>query len=209
VKTAVRRASAAALCAVLLALPTACTGKSSGPAAKPTPPASTGSSATMQARPVPLKVVVTRVSGKLGSRARKNLEANVGRTISRYVDGAFLGGHYPRSGFSEAFSAFVPGVRQQARHDSWLLTNADVGPTTQSVSPEEQAAYLSVLAPYKVAAGVTARLRVRFVADRGDKPGREVTVTGRLMLTRKKKGGWAIFGYHLSRSVRTVGEGSR
>ena len=69
-------------------------------------------------------------------------------------------------------------------------------------------AYLSVLAPYKVAAGVTARVHLRFLADRGDKPAKRVDVRGRLMLTRKSSGGWQIFGYDLSKNARTVGEES-
>lgn len=207
-KTPVRRAAAAALCAVLLAVPSACTGKSSEPAAEPSSP-STGSSATLAARPAPLTVRVTRVSGKLSPQARKALEGNVRRTVAGYLNRAFLGGPYPRSSFSPAYAVFLPSVRRQAHRDSWLLTNKGFGPTTESVTPKEQSAYLSVLAPYKVAAGVTARLRLSFVADRGDKPAKLVTVQGRLMLTRKGSGGWAIFGYHLSRSVRTLGKGSR
>lgn len=207
-KTPVRRAAAAALCAVLLAVPSACTGKSSEPSGKPSSSASTGSSATLAARPVPLTVRVTRVSGRLSPPARKALEGNVRKTVAGYVNRAFLGGPYPRSSFSPAYAVFLPSVRRQAHRDSWLLTNKGLGPTTESVTPKEQSAYLSVLAPYKVAAGVTARLRVAFVANRGDKPAKLVTVQGRLMLTRKGAGGWAIFAYHLSRSVRTLGKGS-
>jgi hypothetical protein len=157
---------------------------------------------------VPLRVQVTRVSGRLSPKARRALERNVGHAVSTYVDGAFLGGGYPRSDFSDAFSAFSAGVRRQAWRDRNLTTNRLLGPSTRSVTAKEQSAYLSVLAPYKVAAGVSARLTVRFVADRGDSPAKQVTVRGRLMLTRKASGGWKIFGYHLSRSVRTVGKGS-
>ena len=71
-----------------------------------------------------------------------------------------------------------------------------------------QTAYLSVLAPHRVAAGVTALVHLRFVAERGDRPDKEVTVKGRLMLTRKNDGGWKIFGYDLTQSATTVGEGS-
>jgi hypothetical protein len=154
-------------------------------------------------------VTVTRVSGTLRAPSRRSLEANVGQTISRYLDAAFVGGTYPRSDFSQAFTAFVPSVRAQARRDAWLLTNKGLGPSTRAVTPREQAAYLSVLAPYKVAAGVTARLNLRYVADRGDQPAKQVTVGGRLVLTRQSSGGWAIYGYHLTRSVTTLGKGTR
>ncbi len=210
--TPVRRVAAGAAGAVLLAATAGCTGGSSTPAGAPSPSpssaASTGSPATMNAKPVPLKVLVTRVSGKLSPKARRDLEGNVGKVVSGYLDAAFLSGHYPRSDFSDALREFTRGARRQAHRDRGLLTNQILGPTTESVTPKEEAAYLSVLAPYKVAAGVSANLRLRFVADRGDKPAKQVTVTGRLLLTRKKSGGWAIFGYHLSRSARTVREGS-
>lgn len=206
-KTPVRRAAAAAVCVVLLAVPTGCTNKPSSSASSPPPSASTGASATLNAKPVPLKVAVTRVSGKLKPTAQRQLEANVRRTISHYVNAAFLAGPYPRAGFATAYRSFAPGVRHQARRDGWLLTNKGLGPSTEQVTAKELSAYLSVLAPYKVAAGVTARLKVRFVADRGDRPAKAVTVQGRLMLTRKKSGGWTILGYDLSRSVRTVGKG--
>ncbi len=47
-------------------------------------------------------------------------------------------------------------------------------------------AYLSVLAPYKVAAGVTAKVDLVFVVDRGDRTAQRVRLAGRLLLTRNK-----------------------
>ena len=208
--TPVRRAATSAVCTILLVGSAACTDGSPTPTARSSAPGSpsTGSSATISAAPVPLDVKVTRVSGKLSPRARGDLEDNVRRTVSEYVDTAFLGGTYPRNDFSDSFGAFTAGAQQQARRDVDLLTNKELGPTTESVTPKVQAAYLSVLAPYKVAAGVTARLRLRFVADQGSQGEKQVTVQGRLLMTRKKSGGWAIFGYDLSRSVQTVGKES-
>lgn len=208
-----RRCLAGAVAALLLVLSSGCTGGSSGPAASPrrspSASASTGATSTLQARPVPLVVRVTRVSGRLPAHARRALEANLKPVLARYLESAYLGGGYPRSDFSKAYGSFTPAVRGQARHDGWLLTNRSLGPTTTGVTPRKQTAYLSVLAPYKVAAGVTARLDLRYVADRGDRPAKAVTVKGRLMLTRSGQS-WAIFAYDLSRSVRTVptdGEG--
>ena len=62
-------------------------------------------------------------------------------------------------------------------------------------------AYLSVLAPYKVAAGVTAKVDLVFVVDRGDEPAQRVRLAGRLLLTRNASDGWSIFGYDLHRSA--------
>ena len=83
---------------VAAALVGGCSGDSE-PDAKPSPSSSPTASATPPApESVPLKVVVTRVSGKLPEKSRPALEANVGKAISAYVDGAFLAGDYPRSG---------------------------------------------------------------------------------------------------------------
>ena len=151
---------------------------------------------------VPLKVVVTRVSGRLPAASRPALEANVGRTVSAYVDAAFLGGDYPRSDFSGSFGAFTPGAAKDARRDQDLLTNAAFGPSTASVRATRRTAYLSVLAPYKVAAGVTAKVDLVFLVDRGDQPAQRVRLAGRLLLTRAAEDGqWAVFGYDLHRSV--------
>lgn len=206
---AVRRAAAGLACAVLLAPLASCTGGADEPSAARGPGGqSTGASRTLEAKPVPLNVRVTRVAGTLKPADRTSLEHNVGLVVQRYFDGAFLGGSYPRSSFDAAFAGFTPGAAQRARGDRDLLTNADLGPTTESVTAKEQDAYLSVLAPNKVAAGVTARVRLVLVADRGDKPDQRVTLTGRLLLTRKKSGGWQIFGYDVARSAVATGKGA-
>ena len=185
---------------VAAALVGGCSGDSE-PAAKPSPSSSPTASATPPApESVPLKVVVTRVSGKLPEKSKPALEANVGKAISAYVDGAFLAGDYPRSDFGEAFGAFTSGAAGDARRDADLLTNRELGPSTASVRATRRTAYLSVLAPYKVAAGVTAKVDLVFVVDRGDQTAQRVRLAGRLLLTRNKSNGWSIFGYDLHRS---------
>jgi hypothetical protein len=161
----------------------------------------------MNAKPVHLRIRVTRVAGKLKQSDRTALEHNVGKVVSGYFNAAYLGGDYPRSDFGKAFRAFSKGAAQRARHDKDLLSNAALGSTTQSVTAKKATAYLSVLAPNKVAAGVDARITLVYVADRGDKPAQQVQVTGRLMLTRKKSGGWQIFGYHVARSASAPTDG--
>jgi hypothetical protein len=185
---------------VAAALVGGCTGGSQ-PAAKPSPSSSPSASVTPPApRSVPLKVVVTRVSGKLPEKSRPALEANVGKAISAYVDGAFLAGDYPRSDFGDAFGAFTSRAAGDARRDADLLTNRELGPSTESVRATRRTAYLSVLAPYKVAAGVTAKVDLVFVVDRGEETAQRVRLAGRLLLTRNKSNGWSIFGYDLHRS---------
>ena len=185
---------------VAAALVGGCTGDPE-PAAKPSPSSSPTASATPPApASVPLKVVVTRVSGKLPEKSRPALEANVGKAISAYVDGAFLAGDYPRSDFGGAFGVFTSGAAGNARRDVRLLTNRELGPSTESVRATRRTAYLSVLAPYKVAAGVTAKVDLVFVVDRGDDTAQRVRLAGRLLMMRNKSNGWSIFGYDLHRS---------
>lgn len=198
-----RRVTAPAAVLLGLALLATATGCSSDPKpdAKPSPSGSPTRSATPAPASVPMKVVVTRVSGRLPRKSRPALEANVGRTLSAYVEAAFLRGDNPRSDFRSSFGAFTSGAAKDARRDQGLLTNKLLGPSTESVRATRRTAYLSVLAPYKVAAGVTAKVDLVFLVDRGARPARRVRLAGRMLLTRNKSdGGWSIFGYDLHRS---------
>jgi hypothetical protein len=154
---------------------------------------------------VPLTVQVTRVHGTLSEKSTSSVEGNVRRTISSYVAGAFVGGSYPRSDFKAALASFTPGVRARAARDVALLTNATYGASTESVRTTHGTAYLSVLSPYKVAAGITANVDLVFRVERKDQPAEQVRLKGRLLLTRNKTNGWSIFGYDLARSDTPVG----
>lgn len=208
----VRRAAAVVLCGLLVTTTAACTGDdpTGTPPVRqsPSPSPTEGSTSTLEPKPAPVRVRVTRVSGHLAPKDRTVLEHKVGRVVSAYFDDAFLSGAYPRSGFGDAFDTFSSGAARLARRDKGLLTNISLGPTTEQVVARRQTAYLSVLAPHKVAAGVTALVNLRYLAERGDRPDKEVTVKGRLILTRTKSGGWQIFGYDLSRSASTVEKSS-
>lgn len=187
-----------------------CTGtESPRPAGRAGTPASEPP-ATLEPRPAPARVRVTRVAGELPGPAREVLARRVGTVVTRYFDDAFLGGDYPRSDFGSAFATFTPGARKRARGDRDLLTNRRLGPVTQRVVPRRQAAYLSVLAPHRVAAGVTARVDLRYLVLREDGADREIRIAGRLLLTRDDAGGWVIFGYDLNRaSVPAPAGGAR
>ena len=208
----VRRSLAVLMCGALVAATAACTSSGDESSAPPADTASSGvSEPSTTPRPVPAppaRVRVTRVSGTLKEKDREVLADNVERVVTAYFDDAYVGGDYPRDSFGDAFATFSAGAAQQADGDRDLLTNRVLGATTETVEVRRRTAYLSVLAPYKVAAGVTARVHLRFLADRGDKPAKRVDVRGRLMLTRKSSGGWQIFGYDLSKNARTVGEES-
>jgi len=193
-----------------LALAAAGTGCTSGPAPSAEPAGdatggrSTQSTSVPAPRSVPLRVEVTHVAGKLPARDRRRVADRVGRALSAYVDAAFLGGAYPRSDFTRSFGAFTGGGARQARRDTALLTNQPLGATTRTVQATRRTAYLSVLAPKGTVAGATAAVDLVFRVDRGPRPGRRVHLRGRLLLTKDRSGGWAIFGYDLSRSSRPL-----
>ncbi len=199
-----RRAVAGLACAALMTSATACTGSDDPePAASGAPSASTGAAATLDAKPVPLDIRVAQVpGGKMKKSSAKVLENQIGRTVSEYFDGAFFEGDYPRSDFSDAFTPFSSGAARRARADRELLTNASLGDTIEAVVPKRKWVRLSVLLPKRTVAGVTARVRLVFVVERGDEGvDQKVTVTGRLVLSRAKSGKWEIFGYDLARSA--------
>jgi hypothetical protein len=169
------------------------------------------SSPTATASGAPSVVLRTRVghvAGRLPAASRQRLVATVGRTLSTYLDEAFIGGNYPRSDFDGSFGAFTAGAATAARRDETLLTNRTLGPTTERVRATRRTASLSVLAPGGRAAGVTATLDAVLRVDRGSRPARLVHLHGRLLLTPRVDGSWAIFGYDLDRSTTPAGSAS-
>lgn len=183
---------------LLMASAAACTGGTD-----PDPPEpEEGSRQPTPAGPssVPMRVEVTHVAGKLGPVRRTALVAAVRRTLSAYVDAAFLAGDYPRSSFAGSFTSFTRGAARQARGDAAQLTNRPLGATTRSVRATRRTAYLSVLAPRQQVAGVTAAVDLEFLVDRDQAPAQRVKVRGRLLLTRDRAGAWKIFGYDVTRS---------
>jgi hypothetical protein len=205
------RRTAAACCAALLLLSTAaCTGdeEPAPSAAEESVRPSEQGTATLEPRPAAARVRVTRLAGRMRARDQEVLADNVGKVVTRYFQDAYLAGPHPRESFDDAFATFTEQAAARAGRARDLLTNERLAPTTESVVPRRQTAYLSVLAPNRVAAGVTAKVQLDYLAERGDRPDQLVRVKGRLLLTRAADGGWKIFGYDLTRSVSTAGEGS-
>jgi transposase len=206
----VRRSAAAVTVAALLVSSAACTEdpEPAEPTGQESPSPTEGETSTLEPKPAQARVRVTRVAGTLRPQEREVLADNVGKVVSAYFADAYLGGEQPRTSFGDAFDTFTADAARQARKHKDLLTNELLGPTTESVVARRQTAYLAVLAPRRVAAGVTARVDLRYLAERADKPDQMVEVKGRLMLTRAKDGGWKIFGYDLKRSATAAEEGS-
>jgi hypothetical protein len=88
-----------------------------------------------------------------------------------------------------------------------MLSNAPYASTTESVRALRRTAKLFVLAPKRVAAGVTARVNLLFRVERGDRPARRVHLTGLLTMTHRETG-WSVFGYRVARSDDPVRRGS-
>jgi hypothetical protein len=191
----------------VVALASGCTGRADAP--EPAAPSAAVASGSPTGPPsVPLRTEVTHVAGRLPAADRQRLVGAVGRTVSTYLDQAFLAGSYPRTDFDDSFAAFTPGARTRARRDAALLTNQPFGSTTRSVRAARRTAFLSVLAPEAEAAGVTAALDVVLEVDRGARAARRVHLRGRLLLTPRSDGSWAIFGYDLNRSDLPAGGAS-
>jgi hypothetical protein len=186
----------------------ACTEDAEPPRAAPPSSATATTKAPTEPASVPFRVQVTRVSGTLAAKDRSAVARNVGNVLSAYVDAAFLRGAYPRASFADAFATFTAGAARQARRDVTLLTNKQLGPSTESVRAVRRTAYLAVLAPFDVAAGVTAKVHLDLVVERSAAPPERLRMKGRLLLTRDRDGGWRIFGYDVSRSDTPVRSGS-
>ena len=197
----------------LLLLAGACTGDAETPeesAPSPLPSRSVGSQPTLEAKPVPMQVEVAKVvGGKLRREQRRNLSRQVSGVVSAYFDAAFLGGEYPRRNFSDALDTFSRGAAQRALPDRPILTNAAVGDVTEAVVPRVKRVHLDVLVPRRVVVGLTARFRLVFLQERLRGADRRVTVSGRLLLHRKKSGSWQIFGYDAARSSVPAAKGAR
>jgi hypothetical protein len=204
----VRRTVSGLACVGLLTGIAGCTSDSEPPAPEPPPAAATGAAPTIDAKPVPMELTVSRVYGELKKPRLATLERQVARTVGAYFDDAHLGGTYPRSDFRDSFHTFSAGAARLARGDLDLLTNAQLGPSTVAVVPRKKKVRIAVLSPRQVAAGVTARIRLVYRAERDQAADQLVTVSGRLLLTRQKPGRWQVFGYDVSRTTRPAENGA-
>lgn len=196
---------------MLLLAVAGCTGSDDGKGAAPSPlpSRSVDSGATLAAKPVPMDVTIAKVvGGRLKRQQAQEIESQVSRTLARYFDAAFLSGEYPRRDFSSALGAFSHGAAQRAASDRDLLTNAEIGAATEAIVPRTKLARLDVLVPGKLVAGLTARVRLVFLQERTDGNDQRVTVTGRLLMNRKKTGPWQIFGYDVTRSSEPIAKGA-
>lgn len=153
----------------------------------------------LSAQPVPTRVGIHRVHGRLPVARRKAVRTKVGEVVDAWWDASYLGGTYPRTRFASAFPGFTDAAESRAREDKALLTNQTGGSRIDSVTPRRRSVTLDILATGGRARTVTAHVVLAFDTT-GDKVG-TTTVRGRLFLTHKR-GAWRIFGYDLSKGAR-------
>jgi hypothetical protein len=173
---------------------TSCSGDDDSDSGSPEPQ----STASGSAFDIKTEATVEQVAGRLSRPDRRRLAQSVTKVAQRWFNAAYVGGDYPRSDFRDAFPGFTRGARADAERDKDLMTNKPIGSKIDSVTPTRSVLWIDVLSPNKRAVAVTARFRLGFRTD-GDLA-RDVTVRGRLLLTRKSGSGWKIFGYHVAKS---------
>jgi hypothetical protein len=152
-------------------------------------------------RDAPLRVSVSKVTGKLSKSARLRLKTSAGRPVRRWLDAGFVKGTYPRADFSQTYGVFTAGAAQSAKRDRSLLTNIQLGPRLVDVAAKRRSAQLSVLAVHGHPRGVTVRVRLILLGVHRDGSRVTVRLAGDVYLTRTPAGAWKIFGYDLTREV--------
>jgi hypothetical protein len=191
-----RRTASATVAALALVLTAAaCSGDHDE--AAPAPSSDAGASATAPSE-VASDVAVGVVEGRLPASRREELVAEVQPVVDAWIDGAFLGGDYPRSDFTAAWADFTPGARHRAERDADLMSNSDIGARIDGVEPERRQVRLDVLSVRQRPVGVTARGVVRFGTT--GSAAQDVRVAGRLYLTKGEQG-WQVFGYDMTKGT--------
>ncbi len=203
-----RRGSALAALTVVAASLASCT-SSHAPAqpvsapsvsSRPSSTASTAPTIKLVRPDAPLRVSIGQLGGGVRKSRSRQLERALTRPLDSWIKGGFLGGDYPRHGFSDAFTAWTPSAARLARRDSDVTTNAALGGDLVDVVADHQRAKLFVFAIDGRTGGATANVSLRLTGERADGRPLHLVVSGQLYLTRHKET-WSIFGYDLHRSV--------
>jgi hypothetical protein len=189
---------AAAATALLLALALGAAGCSGDDGDDP---AARGSASPSTAPPpVRTKTSLGTVTGHLAGKARQRVVAQAGHVVDGWFDAAYVGGHYPRHDFGDAFPLFTTGARAQAHADQALMTNRTLGPSVEDVTATRRRVRVDVLAVRHRAVGLTARFALDFRTT--GRTEREIEVGGRLMLTHTGDG-WRVFAYDVHKGRAT------
>lgn len=187
------RVSLAAAALAIALLGSSCTGDG-----KDTPEGETSSSPS-EPPPLATTVKVGAIAGKLSSQSAQQYVDQIGAAVDTWIDGAFITGDYPRTTFDNAFPGFSRGAAAQAAKDGALMTNADIGARIDGVTATTRVVKVDLLAVKQHVRGATAHVRLVFTTT--GRLQRQVTVTGRLLLTPDKSGEWQVFAYDVSKGA--------
>ncbi|MCD4526180.1 hypothetical protein [Nocardioides sp. cx-173] len=137
------------------------------------------------------------VVGRLDRPQQARLKATITEVVDAWIDAAYLG-DFPRTDFADAFPGFTKGAAADARQDAALMSNQQVAPRVESVTPFRRELEIDALAVKRRPTAVTARfvlaMRLEGELKRADR------VRGRLFLTWRD-GAWKVFGYDVTRGV--------
>lgn len=197
------RCTVAVLAASLVVTAGGCSGDDGGDSTESSSP--TAATATPTAAPEPVTTArIGQVAGTRISRATGDqLLRQVVPIVDAWLDGAYVGGSWPRAGVGDAFAGFTAGARRDVRRDLRVMTNVAIGERVTGVTVRRRAVALDVLAVKRRAAAVTARVSLQFRTT--GEVARVKTVRGRLFLTKGGGRGWQVFGYDVSAGARPAG----
>ncbi|MEZ0581166.1 hypothetical protein [Nocardioides sp. MH1] len=147
-------------------------------------------------RGIDTRVEVGDVVGRLGKGAAKEAAAKVAKVVDTWLDGAYVGGDFPRSSLGDAFGDFTDDAARSATKQKALMSNVAVGAKVDEVTAVRRVVSVDLLAPKGKLAGATAH--VNLVMKLSGDVNRTDQVRGRLVLTPTKKG-WRIFGFDVDR----------
>jgi len=142
-------------------------------------------------------ITIEHGEGMDASRQTKVL-AGVTAVIDPWFDEAFLG-EFPRSDFSEAFTAFTKDAAADAQRDLDLLSSSGIADQIDSATATNRRVRLDVFAPDGHPRGVTANFVLDY--DTSGELEEQLRVHGALYLA-KDKGEWKVFGYDVDEAVK-------
>ncbi len=192
-RPAARAALATAFASVLVSTVTACSDAGDGSDASTEP---SSSSRPDEPPALATKASIGKVNGRFDADRRKHVRERVTASVDAWLDGAFVAGDYPRSDFRDAFSSFTAGAASDARSDSVLMSNAEIGARLDAVVAKTRRLRIDVLANKGRAVGVTARFVLGL--DLSGEIDRRDRIAGRLFMSYQG-GGWRVFGYDVDR----------
>lgn len=197
----------AAALVLLVGSSSACT-SDSGPADAGSAGQEVSPEVTVQATvpAVPVEVSRGSITGQVTKQNRKVTVDDVADVADQWLEAAYVGGDYPRTGFGTSFPGFSKAAAKLARADKDLMTNADLGDRIDAVAVKHRRVVVDLLGVDGSPRAATARVDLKFATTGLE---RKVRVRGRLFLTKatskageaeKAAQGWQVFGYDVTKA---------